>query len=489
MNLNDAPIRKKLTWVIMLTSTVVLVVTAAAFITYEVFAFRQALVQNSQAIAQITAAQSSAAVSFEDEKGCQEILSKLQAEPTILLAALYAKDGKLLACYPASASVVSLPARLPAREYAIEHGTLNISVPVRQDNKTIGALYLEWDLSPAYRRLRWYTGMVIAVLIGSLGIALVISNWLQRRISGPILELAETAGKVSSSRDYSVRAKKYGDDELGHFTDSFNHMLGQIGRQDEALRKNEEQLRTLNTELEDRVTHRTAELAATNQELEAFAYSVSHDLRAPLRHIDGFAQILEEEIQKDPQAARRYLSRIRMSVQNMGRLVDDLLKLSRVGRVELKFETVRLNAIVDEVLADLKPEMANRAIEWRIAKLPSATVDSGLVKQVLTNLISNAIKYTRPRALSVIEIGTEPAEGGTAIFIRDNGVGFNMKYANKLFGVFQRLHRTEDFEGTGVGLATVQRIIRLHGGKIWADAELDKGATFHFTLKGIAAPV
>jgi light-regulated signal transduction histidine kinase (bacteriophytochrome) len=383
----------------------------------------------------------------------------------------------------------------------IEHRALDIFVPVKQDTQIVGALFLEWDLRPAYRRLRWYAGMVAVVLIGSLGIALIISNWLQRRISGPILELAETAGKVSRSRDYSVRAKKYGKDELGHFTDSFNHMLAQIGQQDEALRKNEEQLRqalqaaetaagevrALNAELEDRVTLRTAELAATNKELEAFAYSVSHDLRAPLRHIDAFAQIMEEEIQKDPVGARRYLDRIRLGVQNMGQLVDDLLKLSRVGRGELKFETVRLNTIVEEVLAELKLETAGRDIEWRIAELPSALVDPGLIKQVFANLISNAIKYTRPRARAVIEIGAEPVEGETAIFIRDNGVGFNMKFAHKLFGVFQRLHRLEDFEGTGVGLATVQRIVRLHGGKIWANAELDKGATFHFTLKGIEA--
>jgi signal transduction histidine kinase len=488
MNLNDAPIRQKLTLVIMLTSTVVLLVTAVAFITYEVFAFRRSLVQNSQAIAQITAAQSSAAVSFADEKDCQEILSKLKAEPTILEAALYAKDGKMLAHHPASAPIGSFPSHPQPKEYVIEHGTLDIFAPVSQDNQIVGALYLEWDLSPAYRRLRWYGGMVAVVLICSLGIALIISNWLQRRISGPILELAETAGKVSASRDYSVRAKKYGNDELGHFTDSFNHMLGQIGAQNETLKKNEEQLRGLNVELEDRVTHRTAELAATNKELEAFAYSVSHDLRAPLRHIDAFAQILEDEIPKDPDAAaRRYLNRIRLGVQNMGRLVDDLLKLSRVGRVELKFETVPLSPIVEEVLTELRPEMVKRDIEWHIAPLPSALIDPGLIKQVFANLISNAIKYTRPRAKAVIEIGLEPADGTTAIFVRDNGVGFNMKFSNKLFGVFQRLHRTEDFEGTGVGLATVQRIIRLHGGKIWANAELDKGATFHFTIKGIGA--
>jgi signal transduction histidine kinase len=501
MNLRDAPIRQKLTLVIMLTSTVVLFLTAAAFMAYQIFAFRQALLANSQTIAQITAAQSSAAVFFEDEKGCREILSKLKAEPTILLAALYSRNGKMLARHPASAPAASFPSAPLTREYVIEHKTLNFFVPVRQENQVVGMLYLKWDLSPAYRRLHWYAEMVAMVLIGSMVIALAISHWLQRRISGPILELAEMARAVSDKRDYSVRAKKYGDDELGLLTDAFNQMLSRIHAQNEALRKNEEQLlralqsaqtaagevRLLNAELEDRVAHRTAELAATNQELETFAYSVSHDLRAPLRHIDGFAQILEDEIPKDPAGARQYISRIRQGVQNMGRLVDDLLKLSRVGRVDLKFETVRLNTIVENVLADMKLELAHRDVEWRIAELPSASVDPGLITQVFANLISNAVKYSRPRQRAVIEIGVAPVDGATAIFVRDNGVGFNMKFAHKLFGVFQRLHLSEDFEGTGVGLATVQRIVRLHGGKIWANAELDKGATFYFTLQGIAA--
>jgi light-regulated signal transduction histidine kinase (bacteriophytochrome) len=206
-----------------------------------------------------------------------------------------------------------------------------------------------------------------------------------------------------------------------------------------------------------------------------------------LRHIDAYAQILEEELGKSPPEVTQYLGRIRFGVQNMGQLVDDLLKLSRIGRVEPKFETVSLNSIIEDVLAEMKVETEKRNIEWRIGKLPSVSVDAGLMKQVFANLISNAVKYSRTRPRAVIEIGTEPANGAIAIFIRDNGVGFNMKYANKLFGVFQRLHKMEDFEGTGVGLATVQRIIHLHGGKIWVDAELDKGATFHFTLKGMNA--
>jgi signal transduction histidine kinase len=501
MNLRGAPIQRKLTAAIMLTSTVAVFLTAAVFIGHEVRTFRQTVAENSRTIARITAAQSSGAVDCENENDCRKILSKLNSEPSILLAALYARQGKMLAHHPESADVRSFPAVPAAKEYLIEHGAVNIFVPVRQDDRMVGALYLKWDLSPAYRRFRWDAGVLALMLIGSLGVARAVSAVLQRRISGPILELADTARVVSVNRDYSVRAKKHGNGELGLLTDAFNQMLAQIHTQDEALRKNGEQLRralqsaeaaadevqALNAALEDRVTRRTAELAAANQELEAFVYSVSHDLRAPLRHVDAYARVLEDEMEKNPAEARQYVSRIRLGAQNMGRLVDDLLKLSRIGRVELNYGTVRLNTLVEEVLAELKPELANRDIEWRIAELPSATVDPGLIKQVFANLISNAIKFTRPRARAVIEIGTEPADGATAIFIRDNGVGFNMKCAPKLFGVFQRLHRVEEFEGSGVGLHTVQRIVQLHGGKIRVQAELDKGATFHFTLKGIEA--
>src|SRR5665213_247631 len=499
MNLKDAPIKKKLTMVIMLTSAVVLVLTATVFIIYEVVTFRQSLRQNSQTIAQITAAESSAAVDFEDENVCQEIISKLSAEPTILLAALYSKDGKILAHYPESSPSNYFPTIAGAKPYSIEHETLNLFVPVKVEPRIVGTLYLKWDLSGAYRRYRWYGGMVALVLAGSLGIALGIANWLQRGISEPILELADTARAIAFKRDYNVRANKYGEDELGLFTDAFNHMLTQIQERDEALRKNEEQLRralqaaqtaadevrALNSELEERVTNRTNELASINRELEAFTYSVSHDLRAPLRHIDAFAQILEEDLGNDPTGAAKHVLRIRQGDQSMGRLIDDLLNLSRVGRAEVQTVTVPLDQIVEEVLTEMRPELVNRQIEWHIGPLPSARIDPGLIKQVFANLISNAVKYSRPRDPAEIEIGQEQIEGKTSIFVRDNGVGFNMKYADKLFGVFQRLHRAEDFEGTGVGLATVQRIIHLHGGQIWVNAELDKGATFHFTLRGM----
>jgi len=242
----------------------------------------------------------------------------------------------------------------------------------------------------------------------------------------------------------------------------------------------EEEIQKLNRDLD----RRASELEAANKELEAFTYSVSHDLRAPLRHIDGFSQLLVEEYGPQlPEEVRRYLSRIQGGARQMGQLVDDLLNLARIGRKEIKLQVTGLGSVVEQVVSELKPETGERAIDWKIESLPFVECDPALLKQVFANLLSNAVKYTRPRERAVIEVGSMTGNGQPAIFVRDNGVGFSMKYADKLFGVFQRLHRAEDFEGTGVGLATVQRIIHKHGGRVWAEAELDKGATFYFTLQ------
>ena len=245
----------------------------------------------------------------------------------------------------------------------------------------------------------------------------------------------------------------------------------------------QEEISLLNQELENRVKQRTAELESANKELEAFTYSVAHDLRAPLRHINGFCRILaEDHCNELSQEACHHLVRIGNAAAHMGKLIDDLLELARLGRRAMTWQQVDLQALVNEVVRELEPEVAGRDIEWHVGKLVPARCDRVLMKQALGNLLSNAVKYTRPRNPAVIEVGCQQVDGNKVFYVRDNGVGFSMAYAHKMFGVFQRLHLEEDFEGTGVGLAVVERVLERHGGRVWAEAELGKGATFYFTL-------
>ncbi len=246
----------------------------------------------------------------------------------------------------------------------------------------------------------------------------------------------------------------------------------------------QEALQVLNDKLEERVHERTAEIAASNKELEAFAYSVSHDLRAPLRHIDGYlgllrkwsGEALDEQVQY-------YIDVVSDSAKKMGLLIDNLLSFSRMGRNAMSIQSLALESLVREVIQELEPDNADRTIDWCIGNLPMVEGDTILLRTMLTNLIDNAIKFTRPREKARIEIGSlSDRDSKTVIFVRDNGVGFDMAYVEKIFGVFQRLHRTEEFEGTGIGLANVHRIIARHGGRIWAEGEPNQGAAFFFTL-------
>ncbi|MBI3914597.1 MAG: HAMP domain-containing protein [Chloroflexi bacterium] len=324
----------------------------------------------------------------------------------------------------------------------------------------------------------------------------LIAYFLARTITQPILALQVSAAKLSAG-DLTARAPEAARDEVGALAREFNAMAAAIAEKEAGLKQRAEQL------------------GSANKELEAFTYSVSHDLRAPLRAITGFARILLDDYapRLEP-ATARYLHLIATNTQQMGKLVDDLLAFSRLGRQTLNKETIQPEKIVRRVLADLQSEQENRALDIRIGSLAPCQADAALLTQVWANLIANALKFTRTRENAVIEIGCMRSDKGqgagdkvqeasdkeqvtsdldaplatrhpshVTYFVRDNGVGFDMQYAHKLFGVFQRLHRADEFEGTGVGLAIVQRIVHRHGGRVWAESETEKGATFYFTLE------
>ncbi len=274
-------------------------------------------------------------------------------------------------------------------------------------------------------------------------------------------------------------------DEYGRITGVLTFAV-EVTEQVLARRKLEllaNELNQLNAELEGRVRERTAQLQEANKELESFSYSVSHDLRAPLRHITGFAQLLERKVgAKLDDTSRGYLKTIITAAQQGGTLVDDLLAFSRMGRAELRQTRVELHPLVEEVRRELEADAGGRNIEWRIHPLPEVKADPALLRQVIRNLLGNAMKYTRPKPDALIEVGSRQTPDEVEVWVRDNGVGFEMQYVDKLFGVFQRLHTTEEFEGTGIGLANVRRIISRHGGRTWAEGALGQGATFHFSL-------
>jgi signal transduction histidine kinase len=289
----------------------------------------------------------------------------------------------------------------------------------------------------------------------------------------------------SGAQDYIIKGQVDSEKLLKSIIYSFerSRLNKELKTQIEARKLAERETLKLNSELEQRIHDRTAQLEIVNTELEAFSHSVSHDLRAPLRHINGFAEILKEEFGDQlPEKARSYLDTIEDAAKKMNRLIDDLLNLSRTNRTELKKSTIKMKQVLDDAISEVKPLLENRMVNFKISELPEVIGDYNLLCMVWINLLDNAIKYTRPRKETVIQIDCKKEKKEFIFCIRDNGVGFDMEYADKLFGVFQRLHSVDEFEGNGVGLSNVRRIISRHGGRTWAEAEVDKGAAFYFSL-------
>jgi signal transduction histidine kinase len=320
-------------------------------------------------------------------------------------------------------------------------------------------------LGPARVLLRRMLALALACIV----LAALLVGVVSSRITTPLHALT-LASEAIVAGDYAPQVTSRRHDEIGRLSAAFNTMSAHV--------------RASREELEARVRQRTEALESAVKELEGFSYSVSHDLRAPLRAISGFARILlAEHLHELSAQAADYLRRVSDGAQQMGRLVDDLLAFARLGRAAVRRAHTDPAEIAREALVELQPEYAGRAVRVSVAAMPPCEADPALLKQVYANLLSNALKFTRPRGDdATIDVGCETGEQPAAYFVKDNGVGFDMRYADKLFGVFQRLHRAEDYEGTGVGLALVERIVSRHGGRVWAHAGPDRGACFYFTI-------
>jgi signal transduction histidine kinase len=479
-------IARRLAWINMFASGTALLLACVILMAYDFVTFRDTMLRNRNVQAQIVGSNTVTALAFDDPQTAERTLAALRAAPHVEGVGLYRPGGQPFASYlrDAVAEPLVLP-DVPADQiewHSFEgFRSMHVIRRVLLDGVPTGVVYIRSDLQEANERLQWYGVIVGVVLLFSLGAAQLVSRVSRRAISEPIAELAALATRFSRDRDYSVRATTAGVGELAVLISAFNEMLAQIQERDRSLQDS-------HTLLEQRVQQRTEALNASNQELEAFCYSVSHDLRSPLRSIDGFSQALLEDLEgKLDESSADHLGRIRAATQRMGTLIDDLLNLSRITRTELTSRPVDLSALARTVVAEHAATQPSRTVATVIADGLEAVGDPRLLRQVFDNLIGNAWKFTSKIAEARIEFGAFKKDRETIYFVKDNGAGFDTAYAERLFGVFQRLHAMTEFPGTGVGLAIVDRIVRRHGGRVWADAMVDGGATFYFTLAAPAA--
>jgi signal transduction histidine kinase len=480
MNLwNSRSIAGKLTRMNLLVSGTALLLAYVAFLGYDLYTLREDLIHSLTTEAGIVGANSVSPLLFDDPQAAENTLSALDHSPHIRWAVVVRADGQVLAKYQRdAASAPNLTRTLsPGRNLEYWSGSRDILLGsrVQFQGRSLGAVYLLAGTGELSRRAGQFGLLSALILSLCFAIAVAATATIRHLISRPLTELAGTAQRVSKEKDYSVRAPvPKSSDELALLMQSFNEMLEQIQQRDRALEASR-------MELEQRVRERTAELTEANIELEAFSYSVAHDLRGPLQHITNIAFLLQNPARVEGDE-HDLLKKLAVDANRMASLIDDLLNLSHATSTPLHRVPVDLSQMADSLLNNLQLEEPERKARLTVKKGARAVVDEGLIQVALANLLSNAWKYTSKVDVAEIQFGfTEDAPGPT-YFVRDNGAGFNPRYADRLFRPFQRLHSQSEFPGTGIGLATAQRIIARHGGRIWAESNVDLGAVFYFTL-------
>jgi signal transduction histidine kinase len=482
MNLwNPRTIAGKLTRLNLLVTGTALLLAYVAFLGYNLYTLREDLINSLTTEAGIVGANSVTALLFDDQQAAESTLSALKHSPHIRWAEIVSADGTPFAAYQQDAAAkpelnVTLKAG-EARQYWSRGGNILLGSRIEFEGRQLGTVYLLAGSSELTRRTGQFGLLSALILALCFAIAVFATTTIRRLVSGPLSELAWTAKVVSREKDYSVRVPMPGSsDELAFLVQSFNEMLEQIQERDRALEESR-------NALEVRVRERTAELTETNKELEAFSYSVAHDLRGPLQHVANIAFLLQNSSAIGASEQDRSLvEKLVEGTDRMAALIDDLLNLSRATSTPLRRTPVDLSQMAEGILNNLQAGDRERKAQITVAKGARAFADEGLIKVALENLLNNAWKYTSRLESAEIEFGAREEPEGTVYFVRDNGAGFNPRYADRLFRPFQRLHSQSDFPGTGIGLATAYRIITRHGGRIWAEGNVDRGAVFYFTL-------
>jgi signal transduction histidine kinase len=463
----------------MLTSGVALLLACVAFVAYDRIGFRTTLLREATVQARIIGANTAATILFNDPRSAEETLRALAADPRVAWAVVHNPAGELFAAYARDAGAREDLDRFHAdRQEGVRFGVdhLVVSAPILVEGEPIGVVHVQSDLLELVARTRRYVGIAAVVLVASLLLARIAASRLERRISGPVLRLVETAHQVSVRKDFSVRAEPGGGDELGLLVRTFNEMVGQIEARDA-------ELSSARDELEQRVQERTRQLQAANRELEAYTYTVSHDLKAPLRGMEGFARALQEDYgERLEDTGRGYLGRIQTAARRMAEIIDDLLRYSRLERREMQRAHVALRPIVEDVSRELEEEMESRGLRLRVElDVEAVEAERAGLREALANLLGNAVKFS-PAQGSEIAVRSRRDGGAVVLSVTDHGIGFDMRYQDRIFGMFERLHRQEDFPGTGVGLAIVRKVAERHGGRAWAVSEPGKGSTFYLAL-------
>ena len=478
---NPMSISGKLTRMNVLVSGIALVLAYVSFLVYDLYSLRQGLIDSLNTEAAIVGENTVTALTFDDPQAAENTLSALRRSPHILSAAVMLPDGKVFAQYRREATDLPLDiSKLRnngTSSYWYRGDDLFVQRPVAPDRRLLGTVVLEAETTDVASRARQFGLISACILFLSFLAAILATISTRHLITSPISKLAETALVVSREQNYSVRAEMpRSGDEIAFLVKTFNGMLEQIEQRDVALEESR-------TALEKRVQERTAELSAAIKELEAFSSSVAHDLRGPLQLITDIGFLLQIRLaETDNRDGSMLVEKIFEGSKRMSMLIDDLLNLSRATSVSLQRRAVNLTEMAEKIVSELKTAEPERRVEINLQKNANVVADEGLMSLVLENLLRNAWKYTSKREDAKIEFGFRSERTGTVYFVRDNGVGFDPQYTDLLFRPFQRLHSQSEFPGTGVGLATVHRIIARHGGKIWARGEMDKGAEFAFTV-------